>query len=226
MIMLVDETTKEQSSLILQLYSDSSDPKSKYAELHQFRGKIEVKQGGLHHKPYNSMLKRALAYRLTFLGLGALFFFLSLFLYEQSINWLPYSHIFSNDFTAKNVVFISTLLFSFAAFGMSFTISAEKEALHQLIKRSQRKLARISRKQQFIIESAYLETHQLKALKECYRETLDKTEKLREETKHLFKAIAQSEDFKKMVQLYNEALLELNDQLHHIINQFKRKISL
>ncbi len=218
--------TKEQLSIhenLIRLYSVNANPVTRldneYIELQNFKKQIEVEKSGSHHKPYQSMLKQALIYRLTFLGLGALFFFLLAFMYEQSINWLPYSYIFTNDQVAKNVMLTICFLLSFSSFSMSFTISAEKEALYQFVKRANNKLARIQRKK-LILVSHDLE---IKKSHQTYREALDKVAETKETARLLLKLISKSKNPKKMVKLYNEALLEVNDHLHVIINNFKKK---
>lgn len=212
---------KEQLSIhenLIKLYS-SHRLDNEYTELKNFKKQIEVEKSGSHHRPYQSMLQRALTYRMIFLGLGALFFFLMAFMYEQSINWLPYSYIFTNDLAAKNVMLTICFLFSCSSFAMSFAISAEKEALYQFVKRANKKLARIQRKK-LVLVNLDLE---IKKAHQNYHDALDKVTETKETARLLLKLISKSKNPKKMVKLYNEALLEVNDHLHVIINNFKKK---
>lgn len=212
--------------LLLKLYKKSTNPKSRitqdYQELQHFKFQVEVEKSGAHFKPYNAMLKKAFVYRSIFIFLGALFFFFAALIYEQSINWLPYSFIFSNDLMAKNTVLTFSYLLSFAAFLMSFTVTAEKEAMNSYIKRTKRKLKRMSNKQYLRLKNN--NSSHTKLLKTLHSDTLDKVEERREVTKDLFQQIAKADikNHKQKSKLYNEALLELNDHLHVIINTFKK----
>jgi hypothetical protein len=226
-------TLKEQSSqssyhqqLILKLYKRSTNPKSRitedYQELQHFKFQVEVEKSGAHFRPYNAMLKKAFIYRSIFIFLGALFFFFAALIYEQSVNWLPYSFIFANSLMAKNTVLTLSYLLSLVAFLMSFTVSAEKEAMNSYIRRTKRKLSRICNKHHFKLKTANSSHSAL--LKTLHMDTLDKVEERREVTKDLFRQIARADikNHKQKSKLYNEALLELNDHLHIIINQFKK----
>lgn len=224
--MIVKEITEQSEihqNLMLKLYQHhvNSAPKLESA-LHHFKLKVELEKSGPHHKPYEAMKMQTFVYRLIFIALGALFFFFGVFIYEQSINWLPYNYIFSNALTAKHAVLTFCLLLSFSSFGMSIAVSPEKEALDQYVKRTKRKLSRIYNKQALSVPA-----EKLKHLKQTYHEVLEKVEEARDGVKILFSQIAkfESQKPKKAAMLYNEALLEGNDHLHMIINQFKKNTS-
>ncbi|HRD55071.1 MAG TPA: hypothetical protein PLC42_01610 [Parachlamydiaceae bacterium] len=218
--------TKEQyqinENLIVKLYADH---KRDYEALHNFRREIEVQKSGQHHKPYQAMIKKTLAYRFIFMSLGALFFFFFIFMWEQSINWLPYSYIFSNSQTAKNVMLTFCLLLSCKAFGMCLLISPEKEALYSFTKRAKKKLLRTYKKERLLLEERNATELEFKKFNEMYHEMLEKVAETKNATKMLLYTIFKIRDQKKMIRLANEALLEANDHLHVIINRF-RKFSL
>jgi hypothetical protein len=226
----ISEQSKSHQQLILKLYKRSTNPKARltqdYQELQNFKLQVEVEKSGAHHSPYHAMLKKAFTYRSIFIALGALFFFFAALIYEQSINWLPYSFIFSNGLMAKNTVITLCYLLSFAAFGMSFTITAEKEAMSSYIRRTKRKLSRIYNKHNFRVKTSAdsAQTGKNKLLKQLRLDALDKVDERREVTRILLGQIAKADvkDQQQKAKLYNEALLELNDHLHLVINQFKK----
>jgi len=219
----ITEQSETHEELMLKLYTHSINfnlkPENEYIELQYFRLQVEALKSGPHHKPYEAMLNQALLYRLIFILLGSLFFFFGLFIYEQSINWLPYSFIFSTDLTAKNSALTICLLLSFAAFGMSLTVSPQNQALDLFAKRTKRKLNRIYNKQKFLID-----LKKAKLLKDIFHDASDKVNEIKEEAKMLFSQITKSNlpDKKMVSKLYNEALLEANDHLHLIIKKFKK----
>ena len=224
--MIVKEITEQSEThqnLMLKLYHHHVNPAPKLeSALHHFKLKVELEKSGPHHKPYEAMKMQTFIYRLIFIALGALFFFFGVFIYEQSINWLPYSYIFSNALTAKHAVLTFCLLLSFSSFGMSIAVSQEKEALDLYIKRTKRKLNRIYNKQALSVSK-----EKFKHLKQAHHDVLEKIQEMKEGVKVLLSQIAkfESQKPKKAAKLYNEALLEFNDELHLVINQFKKNTS-
>jgi len=223
-------TEKDRSSQqpLLTLYHNSRflshEAADRYMELNLFRRQIEVALNGPHHEPYQAMQKKANMYRLIFLGLSLLFLALGLLIYQHSINWTSYVVIFSNFQTAKIVMCTICLLLSGASFVVSWSIRPEKEASHQLIRRAKNKLARAYTRHQ--TESPFSTGENRKrynALKHTYHRALDKISESKEATWLLFEHIrkARSIASEERVKLYNQAILELNDSLHAIINRFQ-----
>lgn len=215
--------TKEQyqinENLIVKLYANH---KKNYEALHIFRREMDVQRSGQQHKPYQAMIKKSVIYRLIFMSLGALFFFLMAFIWGHSINWLPYSYIFSNSQTAKNVMLTFCFLLSCKSFGMCLLISPEKEALHSFTKRTKKKLLHIYKKERLVLEERKASDLEFKKLNEIYYEMLDKITESKNATKMLLYGILKIKDHKKMVRLVNEALLETNDHLNTIVNRFRK----
>lgn len=214
-------SSNESTILELFTYHSKKSPliSNNFFELKNFKKELEVTKSLSHYKPFESALKKTIFYRLLFKSIGAFFFFLTIFMYDHSINWLPYSHIFTNSSAAKNVMIFIALFSTFAAFGMSFLISAEKEALYLYINRTKRKLKRIYKKK--LLEREGLNQDKaLKTLNLHYQEALDKTSSIQRKTKELLHLISKLKDEKKKARLYNEALLESNEELHSVINLF------
>ena len=219
---ITDQSIENQTLLVnLRETGIESKIKNEYAILNQFRNETKV---DVVHKPYEHMLKHALIYRSIFIGLGSLFFFLGLYISEQSINWFSYTLLFAHSLNAKNIVFAICLILSIAAFGLNFIVSAEREALRQLIKRTKRKLERIYNKQNLLLELSGnpSDLKRSKKLKKVYEDTLHKLEELEDSSKILFSQIARSNTKECSFKLFNQALLEVNDDLHIVVNKFKK----
>lgn len=220
------ELSNYQQNLLITLYHQSlSIPLAEsYPDLNHFRRQIEVEKSGPHHKPYEAMQKQALHYRLIFTGIGVLFMLLGILVYQHSINWLSYSLIFSSFHTAKTVAYGICFLFAFSAFGIAYSIRAEREAQNQLIRRAKRKLTRILRKKMPLrLIAVGKEYHPIKC---AYDRALDKMHESKEVTTVLFQQISYSHhlNYNQKAILFNQAILELNDRLHHIINKFQKDI--
>lgn len=220
------ELSNHQQNLLITLYHQSlSIPLAEnYSDLNQFRQQIEVEKSGPHHKPYEAMHKQAFRYRLIFLGIGILFILLGLLVYQHSINWLSYSLIFSSFHTAKTVAYGICFLFAFFAFGIAYSIRAEREAQNLLIKRAKRKLTRILRKKTPLRWVAI--GKQYHPIKCAYDRALDKIQESKEVATLLFQQISYSHHLNpnQKAILFNQAILELNDRLHHIINKFQKDL--
>lgn len=214
--MILKENTALLNKLRDQAIKSNSKLKTEFASLNQFRMETLLTLNETY-RPYDNFLRKAFIYRSIFFGLGGLFFFLGVYISEQSINWFPYAFIFANTLTAKNVVLALCLLFSVTAFGLNFLISAERDAVNQLSRRAKRKLARIYNKQNLIMESA----ERAAKLKKVYEDALHKIDEIEDSTKLLFTQIGKSKR-ENMLKLYHQTLLEANDELHLCVNNFKK----
>ncbi len=215
-----------RQNLLITLYHQSlsipyNDTET-YSDLHQFRNQIEIEKSGPHHKPYEAMQKQALNYRVVFMSLGLIFLLLGVLVYQHSINWLSYSLIFSSFHTAKTLAYSVCFLFALGAFGIAYSLRAEREAQNQLINRAKRKLHRILRKKMplklIVLSKDY---HPVKV---GYERALDKINESKEVTTLLFQQISYSHHLNTSQKaiLFNQSILELNDRLHHIINSFQK----
>lgn len=213
-------------SLLLGLYHHSQQSKTtpfpypnKYIELNNFRQKIEEEKRGLHHRPYLAGKKKAQAYRMIFSCIGLAFLFIFAFVYHQSANW-SYLLIFDNWFVPKHMLCGACLILSAISFGICYSLRAEKEAVQQLVSRAHRKLKRsFAHKKAEIGKSS---SHKMLVFRQAFHEAWEKINDSREVTIHLFEQIANESrrNMKAKEELFNQAILELNDKLQHILQKF------
>ena len=111
-------------------------------------------------------------------------------------------------------------MLSAAAFGIAYCIRTEREAKNQLIKRAKRKLKRILYKKMALCEN-------YKQLRHEYAAALDKVSESKETAILLFQQISYYHNlsYSEKAVLFNQAILELNDRLHTIINKFQKASS-
>lgn len=206
-------------------------PARNYVELNKFRQKIEEEKSGPHHQPYKAGRKKAVTYRTIFYSLGLLFLFLSIFIYTQTMNWSG-TLIFVNYTATKIAICAFTFVLAIFACILGHTIRTEKEAANQLVHRAQRKIRRLLsyKKAEFGLSRFLSFGHQFKkhmAAKEIYHDALEKILESKKITHALLEQIAKTKglDNQTVEKLFNQAILELNDKLHHIISDFKKKLT-
>lgn len=202
-----------------------------YFELNKFRQKIEEEKSGPHHQPYQAGRKKAITYRTIFYGLGLLFLFLCIFMYTQTMTWAG-TMIFVNYTATKMILCVFTFILAIAACIVGQSIKTEKEAANQLIHRAQNKIRRILsyKKAEFGLTRFLSFGRQFKkhiAAKEAFHNAWEKTRESKKITYALLEHIAHTKglDNPTMEKLFNQAILELNDKLHTIISDFKKKLS-
>lgn len=193
-----------------------------YHELNKFRQEIEDNKSGPHHRPFETEKKRSLIYRLIFIGLGFIFFILSLMVYGHTVNW-SYSFLFENCMVPKFFICSLCLILSITAFGIGFAIRPEREAAARLVRRGQLKLKRIYNKKLAEIDAKNSE--QAHILRQIYLDFLDKILDSKMVTLLLLTEIANKDKTIEPADLFNQAILELNDALHLLIQQFNKKLT-
>lgn len=208
-----------------------SEPHIHYIELNKFRQKIEEEKAGPHHQPYRAGRKKALFYQSIFFTLGFLFLFLCLFMYTQSMNWS--GSLFFVNYTATKITLCSfTLVLAFTAFVLGYSIKTEKEAANQIIHRAQNKLIRIFayKRAEFGMNRFFSFAHHFKkhlVAKQAFHDSWEKIRESKKVTYALLEQISRTKglDSTMMETLFNEAILELNDKLHIVIQEFKKTLS-
>lgn len=202
-----------------------------YTELNRFRQKIEEEKIGPHHQPYRAGRRRTMTYQTIFFSLGLLFLFLCIFMYTQSMTWSG-SLIFVNYTATKTALCIFTFILSVTACIMGASITTEKEAANQIIHRARYKIRRILsyKKAEFGLTRFLSFGHQFKkhmASKEAFHDAWEKIHESKKTAYALLEQISRTKGLDKpaIEKLYNQAILELNDRLHLIISDFKKKLS-
>lgn len=223
-------------SLLIGLYHHHipSIPEKKYSptpysELHEFRSQIESEKSGPHHRPYEAFKKQALLYRLAFWGISGLFVILGALLYFQRLNW-SCDILFTNCHTLKIVAYVFCTVLTTSSFVIGAMIKPEREAAGDLAKRAhlklkrmyKRKVAEIGMKNSLTFAKRYKATTALQTALHDYQEKIEHSLEI---VFSLFKHIGTAEHAKQTrPQLYNQAILELNDKLHHMIQAFRIKL--
>lgn len=214
-----------------QAAANTDHPSRNYVELHKFRQKIEEEKIGPHHLPYQAGRKKTITYRTIFYGLGLLFLFLCIFMYTQSMTWAG-SLIFVNYTATKMTLCVFTFILALAACIFGHSIKTEKEAANQLIHRAQSKIRRVLsyKKAEFGLTRFLSFGRQFKkhmAAKEAFHDTWEKIRESKKITYALLEQIANTKglDNQALEELFNQTILELNDKLHLIITEFKKKLS-
>lgn len=197
---------------------------NRYPNLHRFRQKIEDSSQGPQHQPYQSTQKKVLFYQIVFILIGMLFLFLCALSYTHTMNWST-SFLFENTAIAK--IFLCSFCFITAcsSLGVASSMRTEREALINLVHRAQKKLKRIHAKKIARLHLKPIEDLEkerfAQAIKVIYQDTLEKVLESKEVAVNLVAEIVQSEEDTVRIDLFNEAILELNDRLHYLIQRFK-----
>lgn len=199
----------------------------RFAELNIFREQIEQSRAGLHHKPYTYNKKNALLYKIIFFSFAFLFGMLGI-----TVLAVPSSlgcGFFTSCTAIKGVLASLCTIFSLSAFTMAFSISHEREVIHDCIRRAKVKLATIyTRKcRRMGIKNifAFFTHHrrQALALRHAYHEASDKINDEKEAALHLANRIAtaQTLDIQEKEALLNQAVEELNEKLMSLCHTFR-----
>lgn len=198
---------------------------TRYPGLQRFRQQIEEAREGPDHQPYQKRHKKAVGYRLIFFFFGMVFLGLFGLAYLQNINWTS-SLLFANSGIPKLVLCGLCLLFAFVAFGMGLIIRTEKDAVNNIVHRAQKKLKQMyaHKSARLNLKSALSFEEQAKtsqAIKEIYNDTWEKIKESKEVAFTLIDEISQAKNLEAPIELYNQAILELNDRLNYLIHRFK-----
>lgn len=210
-------------ALLVSLYHSSLNHKNEqYSELNLFRRKIEETKSGPHHRPYEARQSDSIMYRGIFAGLGVVFLLLTYFIYVQSLTW-GYTMILGNSHMVKMLLCGISMTFSAAAFFVSYSIRPEKEAVYFIGSRAKKQLVTMFRKNQTSLGWKQILDMDKKIL---LRHAKDKVNEGMHVTIVLMKRIAKDPSLSKdeKIELYNQAVLELNDRLEHIIEDFGKAL--
>lgn len=201
--------------------------KQRYAELDFFRQQIEEARAGLHHKPFTSNRRSVFLYQVTFFVFA--FFFCLLGITVLSIPSALGCGFFSSCTAIKGVLASLCTIFALASFTIAFSISQEKEAVLQCVRKAKTTLDTVySRKRiRLGIKSfagVFIRQRQKGiALKHLYQEANDKINDKKDAVLHLIHRISTAEtiDFIEKETLLNQAIEELNEKLQHIVYTFR-----
>lgn len=201
--------------------------RQRYHELDIFRHQIEQSKAGLHHQPYTYNKKCAVRYKLAFFGFSAVFLTLAFFSLSLSAT-LGCGLFFNTCGLVKNAIFVSCLFLSFCSFFMALTISNEREAVMQCIRKSRTILTAIYARKRVrlgIKGFAFFGAARQKSLtlKHAFNEISDKINDKKDETLHLVHRISNTHTLDKAEKedLLNQAIEELNEKLMTLTHNFR-----
>lgn len=199
-----NKTQSSNSELLINLSNFNKGIKKPYQKLHHFREEKE-------QQPYQARQKKVLLYRMIFGCIGCVFLALFGLAYMQTSSSL----FFISGAIPKISICTITILFALIAFSIGISIRTEKEAIANLAHRAQRKLKRI-----YLRKISQLNEDLIRL---AYHDTVEKILEAKEASLTLVNEIAQTKNssMEMSIELFNQAILELNDRLTFLINRFK-----
>lgn len=201
--------------------------RQEYTKLRLFKNRIELEKTGPNYKPYSTMKSSVMLYRTIFLGFGALYFLLGIILFFNSLNW-SYTFLFGNSIDLKLAFCGLCAIASSSGILIGFTLRTEIEAAKRLYGKAKRRLKKFyDRKLVKFGVIRFLsfgqEYRKTLALKQMYLDSLEKLQEYKEETLQILDQIARSNslDGRMKEELFNQAILELDDKMNLVIHTFK-----
>ena len=236
--MLVNKTNNQ--NLLLELYNHSQhskplltvklqDTRKRYQELELFKQHIEMQKHGLALLPYSSAKAKVFTYRMIFFGLGVMFALLScgVMMTSPSFPILAHAGIF---FTLRNLFAALSLLMGLFALGIAASMRSDHEAAKYFLRAAKNNLARSYKRKKieiglngfFFFGKDY---KKLQLLKQSYHDAEDQLHEHCEELYHLFERISNSSFLnpRSREHLYNQAILEYNDQAKSVVKTFQQR---
>lgn len=207
-------------------YAPDMAPSPEYKELNLFRQHIEQAKLGPQHQPYQAYQGQTLAYRLIFAGMGILFLLFSAVLYSKPMNWSHTLFLQDGPFLKMILYTISGAL-SALGFWAAFLIRPEKEALSALNKRATSALQRLYRERmiqmgvkRFLPQGKH--QNELIAAKHHFHEAKNRIDDAVSTARQLLSMIGTSSvvSADMRIKLYNQALLELQDKLQFVLENY------
>lgn len=229
-----DPVAKEASVEVPQISRHMITPKppfsqQRYVELDIFRRQIEQSKAGLHHRPYTDNKRSIFFYKTVFFALAAVFFILGIT--AMAIPAAASCGFFLGSCTfVKGVIVLLCTVLSLAAFTIGFSMQTEREAVLHCVRRAKAHVATIYARKRIRMGHSgplapFFKSNRLEAtaLKQMYREILDKINDRKDETLHLVHRIgtATTLDHMEREALLNQAIEELSEKLHLLAHSFR-----
>lgn len=200
----------------------------RYPELELFRQQIEIERRGAYQQPYSNVKKKVFTYKSIFTALGLLFLFLGIIIFMKAVFWSFGRFSYNEFFIAKNLACAFCAFTGFSSLWIARTMRTEIEAANQLLRRGRYKLSKAFTRKKiehglkglFAFWNKYQKSL---AIKHHYVETQDKLLHHYEDLKHLFERFERAGTLNSQTRehLYNQALLEFEDKINHVISIFK-----
>lgn len=221
---------KELKSLLLgHFYCDEAktdeNTAQSYPELYDLREQIEIDRNGPHHRPYSANKSKVMSYQGIFLAFSLIFLTLAGLMCFKTTNWTC-SLLFGNFMMIKTFIITLSLFFFLSSMWVALSMRTEREAANHLARRAKRRLYKMyarCKAEQGITALQSFNDPKAAFLKQLYHEAKDKLEDRLTETRLVFGRIKNSQDLDPEIKedLYNQAILELHDQLYGLILEFK-----
>jgi len=191
-----------------------------YPELTQFKQEL-ISAGATFFQPYDLYKKMAFFYRCVFLGFSALFAALMSLVFMQGIDWPIF--LLGYSLLLKACLGGLSAIFSLVGLLVALSITPEKEATHQVWKKARYWIVQIYRHRRARFGWKRVFSHQMHQIRHAYHDALEKMHDAREKTSvilnHIASAVHLQQD--QRAHLFNQAVLDLRDQLHTIITQYR-----
>lgn len=208
----------------IKLYRDNKN----YSELNLFRQQVAIDSA----TPllYSNAKKKLFTYKLIFMGLSAFFFFLAACLWWHSVPFATGMLSISESTLLKNMLGAICACFGGAAFFITALLRTDREAASHLMRKARHQITRhYARKKVELGVTRLLNFGKAYttavSLKGAYREALGTVNDHHNEILQLFDHISSSSGMTNRTRehLYNQALCELNQKLHRVVESFKNE---
>lgn len=197
---------------------------NRYNDLNLFREKIEGLTVGPDQYHYSVHKKGALKYKVIFFALAVLYSVLAVILYFKTFSW-SFSFLFGDiNHAIKGLSCIFCGVIALSSLKLCISMTAEKQAANHLYKRAKLRIRQAYNRKtlNFGIKNLLPLTFapkEIKALKQYYLDCVEKIREIRDETIHLLDQIRKSNQ-EKREDLFNQAVLEMNDRIHLLVDTF------
>ncbi len=198
-----------------------------YSDLNIFRREIDGVKSFYSRTPYSLARKKTLTYKSIFLGLGLLFIVLGSFIFFTTLKY-PAIPLFNNTFEIlKQFTCGASLLIGLGSLLVCYSLRTESEIINHMVRKSHRHLARCyaRKKLQHKIHSLFLFGENYRKylfLKQHHMDSKHHIFILKEKTQELMAHILNAPhlNVSKKEILCNQAILELEEKLTDLINEF------
>lgn len=208
----------------IKLYRDNK----RYSELNLFRQELAIDTGTPHL--YSTAKKKLLTYKLIFTGLSAFFFFLAVCLWLHSVPFATGMLSISESTLIKNMLGSLCAFFGAAALFITAMLRTDRDVAAHLMRKARHQIGRhYARKKVELGVTRLLNFGKTYAtavaLKGAYREALGTVNDHHQEILQLFDHISHSSGMTSRTRehLYNQALCELNQKLHRVVESFRNE---
>ncbi len=205
------------------------DVSNRFKDLSTFKQRIKENVQGISHLPYTYNKNNIFWYRLVFLTFGALFLGLGATILSMTTTVGLGLFIINYWHFVKIAMFCICMLFSFCAFLIACSLSAERDSTFQCAKKAKKELKLIYGRKKlqvggWLLSFSGKSLQTLSHLRHAYHETLEKIHDKRDAALYLLHKISTTptlNDDEKEI-LYNQTIEELHDKCTQLLHVFRQ----